>query len=148
LVNEKLGYQTKSADTLSRFTRAVQYTAVERIRQEMQYHSNRQQTLPLAFYARLDQMVKHADFEKSNCLLQIGFATGWRSKSVLGGLANSDPLLGEIVDDFQMDRGGKNADGGFTPEQGFPKARHLAYHKDSPAEPMGWLKLTATRLRK
>ncbi len=79
----------------------------------------------------------------------MGFATGWRSKTVLSNLPNDSPLLEQLVRDFQLDRGGKpRADREAPPPyqrgQPFPKARHLAYVDGQPALPLGWLQVTLT----
>lgn len=73
----------------------------------------------------------------------MGFATGWRSKTLIGGLKDDDPLLDQVVNDFHLDAGGKR--GGAEPRQPgdpFPKMRHLAMINDKPVLPMGWVKVS------
>lgn len=77
---------------------------------------------------------------------QVGFATGWRSKSLLGGRADSDPLLDQVVRDFHLDKGGQGRHAPREAGDPFPKARHLAYVNDKPALPMGWLRVTVRSL--
>lgn len=145
-VGEQLGFQKGAISAVGAFVKAVQFTSADRIRQEMRYHVARAQVHPLGFYQQLKLMMEQPGFDKTSCLVQVGFATGWRSKSVLGNLGNTDPLLEQVVHDFHLDRGGNDAAGGYESGQDFPVARHLAYRGDTPAEPLGWLKLSATRL--
>ena len=90
--------------------------------------------------------MKLPEFGKTTFLAQVGFLTGWRAKSVLGGIPNDSELLEQVVTDFHLDRGGKGSSQGYERGQDFPKARHLAMRGDRPTDPMGWVKIAATRL--
>lgn len=121
--------------------RVAQYIAVRRLHHEWQYHANRKDTAAATFYGRLFEEANSAAWPQDEFLVQVGFATGWRAKTILGGLSDDDPLLEQIVRDFNLDRGGGRQSRGYTRGQPFPKARHLAWVGDKPALPMGWLRV-------
>ncbi len=133
------------SDTLAQYTRrivkAAQFIAVRRLQHEWQYHANRKDTAAATFYGKLFEEANSDTWPKDEFLIQVGFATGWRAKTVLGGLSDDDPLLERIVHDFNLDRGGGRQSRGYTRGQPFPKARHLAWVGNNPALPMGWLRV-------
>lgn len=129
-----------------RITEVAQYIAIRRLHHEWQYHANRKDNAAATFYGRLFEEANSDAWPKDEFLLQIGFATGWRAKTVLGGLANDDPLLEQIVHDFNLDRGGGKQSRGYTRGRPFPKARHLAWVGDKPALPMGWLRVRMAQI--
>lgn len=139
---EELGFEKAWANALLSFARAANFTAKARIDQELRHHLNKKQDDVARFYAMLLAEMT-IEFEKSNFFLQVGFATGWRSKTLIGGLKDDDPLLDQVVNDFHLDAGGKR--GGAEPRQPgdpFPKMRHLAMINDKPVLPMGWVKVS------
>jgi CRISPR type III-A-associated RAMP protein Csm5 len=142
---KEMGFDEKVAGTVRQFVRAAHFTAQTRVGQEIRYHADRSQTAPLGFYTELRELMQQPEFGKTTFLAQVGFLTGWRAKSVLGGLSNDSELLEQVVRDFYLDRGGKDSSQGYERGQNFPKARHLALRGEVPAEPMGWVKITATR---
>lgn len=145
---ERLGFDPQAVSTLRDFTRAAQFTAGIRIQQELLHHLSRNEEGPSRFYALLykesQEIVQGND--KATFFAQIGFATGWRSKTLLGGLTDNDPLLAQIVNEFQLDRGGKMQGKRLRDGNTFPASRHLAMQSDKPALPMGWIKVTAQRI--
>ena len=141
----EMGFEETYANTIRRFVSAAHFTAQTRVKQEIKYHADRSQMAPLGFYTTLNELMKQPEFGKTTFLMQVGFLTGWRAKSVLGGLSNDSELLEQVVRDFYLDRGGKGASQGYERGQNFPKARHLALRGEVEAEPMGWLKVTAAR---
>lgn len=136
-------------EQVKRYTRKIgqvaQAIAKRRLHHEWQYHANRKEVAAAAFYGKLFEESTSDTWSKDEFLLQVGFATGWRAKTVLGGLSDDDPLLEQIVHDFNLDRGGGKGRG-YTRGQPFPKARHLAWVGDKPALPMGWLRVKMVRL--
>ena len=104
----------------------------------------------MSFYAGLIQEFTSGRWPENEFLIQVGFAAGWRSKSVMGSADNADPLLAEIVQGFNLDRGGKRKgqSRGYVQGQPFPVARHLAYVGDQAARPMGWLRVRAVPLER
>jgi CRISPR-associated protein Csm5 len=147
--SKRLRWPRENADLVQDFVSACQQAVLKRLDFEYQYHTARHQDAPAAnFYVRLIQELTSGQWPPNEFLLQVGFAAGWRSKSVLGTAENDDPLLTQIIREFKLDRGGKRfgRSGGHKPGDPFPKARHLAYVRDKAALPMGWLRVRAVPL--
>ncbi len=126
--------------------RVAQSIAQRRLKHEFEYHVARKDMAAMTFYGKLLEEATGAAWPKNEFLLQIGFAAGWRAKTVTGGLADDDPLLEMLVHDFQLDRGGGRRSRGYTRGQAFPKARHLAWVGGNPALPMGWVRVRMVKL--
>jgi len=133
-----LDWSDRMRDIVNHVAQSAQYVARNRIAHEYEYHDKRGERQAASFYARLAEQVS-GQWPRNKFLIQVGFATGWRAKTVLGGLQDTDPLLEEIVHDFDLDRGGGRSSRGYTRGQPFPKARHLAWVGGNPALPMGWV---------
>ena len=144
--SDRLRWPRQNVDLIRNFIDVCHHAARARLAHEYQYHRSRADGAhATAFYARLIREVMSDKQSRNEFLLQVGYAGGWRSKSVLGGIDNADPLLADVVHDFELDRGGKRAgrSKGYVQGQVFPKARHLAYVGNTPAVPMGWLRIRA-----
>ena len=139
-VAAQLGIEKKFANTIRNVARAVQFTAETRIRQELTYHIQNNHAQAVHFYYEQLQRIQQKKFADNECLLQVGFAAGWRAKTLLGGLPDNDPLLEKVIGDFYLDKGGKGQ-GSHASGDAFPKARHLAFVGRNPALPMGWVKM-------
>ncbi len=126
---------------VSHVAQSAQFIAQKRIAHEYEYHSKRGDRQATSFYMHLAEQASGDGWPKNEFLVQVGFATGWRAKTVLGGLEDTDPLLEQVVHDFSLDRGGGKQSRGYTRGQPFPKARHLAWVGSNPALPMGWLRI-------
>lgn len=127
-------------------SREAMRIAGKRIAHEYEYHQNRKEAGPANFYGRLANAMIDGQ-PKNEFFIQVGYATGWRGKSVLGNLPNDSELLETVVHDFELDRGGGRQSRGYTRGQPFPKARHLAYiNNERPALPMGWLRVKMTEV--
>ncbi len=135
-----LDWSDRAREIVRRLPEALTIIARQRILHEYEYHRQRSESAAATFYGRLGEEVAGAQWPKNQFVVQVGFAAGWRSKSVLGNLPDDSPLLEQIVHDFQMDRGGGRGRG-WVRGQPFPKARHLAYVGGQPALPLGWLKV-------
>lgn len=140
---DELGFGVDHTKVISFFAKAANPIARTRIEQELKYHFQRDdKSLATRFYASLKAEIDEPDFDKRAFFLQVGFATGWRAKTLIGGLKDGDPLLERVIDDFYLNAGGKRK--GSEPRQAgdpFPKARHLAYVNGEPALPMGWVRV-------
>lgn len=75
------------------------------------------------------------------CLVQLGWGTGWESKTLGGRLQANPPLMERIITDYKLARG-KRQKG-----DPFPKSRRLAISlardrqgnlQETPAAPLGW----------
>jgi CRISPR-associated protein Csm5 len=140
-----LDWSARMRQIASHVAQSAQFVARSRIAHEYEYHSRRGDAQAASFYAGLaDQVV--ANWPKNEFLIQVGFAIGWRAKTVLGGLEDTDPLLEQVVHDFSLDRGGGKQSRGYVRGQPFPKARHLAWVAGNPALPMGWLRVRMVEL--
>jgi CRISPR-associated protein Csm5 len=149
--DRRLRWPRQNTALIRRFVAAGQEAARERLAHEYEYHAERRDgALAASFYARVIEEFVSDRWPKDEFLIQVGYAAGWRSKSVLGAAPNTDPLLADIVHEFGLDRGGKRrgGSGGYVQGQPFPKARHLAYVRDKPARPMGWLRVRAVPLER
>lgn len=131
---------------LAAIGRVAHYIARKRLVHEYEYHAARKDGAAATFYGKLLEEADSAAWPKNEFLAQVGFATGWRAKTVVGGLANEDPLLETLVHEFHMDRGGGKQSRGYTRGQAFPKARHLAWVGNNPALPLGWLRVRMVKL--
>jgi hypothetical protein len=144
-VRQRLGWDAPLANTVRSFARAAQFTAEARITQELRYHASQPaafaQPEAVRFYEGLLKQIQDKAVGKDTFFVQVGFATGWRSKSLLGGLADDSPLLDQIVRDFHLDKGGKGKHEPREAGDPFPMARHLAHVNDKPALPMGWVRV-------
>lgn len=137
----ELEWSEELTKRLAAIDRVAHYIARKRLVHEYDYHAKRKDGAAATFYGKLLEEASSAAWPKNEFLVQVGFATGWRAKTVTGGLENDDPLLETLVREFQMDRGGGKKSRGYTRGQAFPKARHLAWVGGNPALPMGWLRI-------
>lgn len=88
----------------------------------------------LGFYSRLAQTWEGLD--ENEFLLQVGWGTGWLSKT-FGELLQEDAQAFErLVKDYRltMERGRQAGDP-------FPRSRHLVRVGEHPAVPLGWMKV-------
>jgi CRISPR-associated protein Csm5 len=141
LRQEGVSWSENAREIVRRLPAYAARIARRRIVQELEYHQRRGEAQAATFYGKLGEELASDQWPKNQFVVQVGFAAGWRSKSVLGNLPNDSPLLEQIVHDFQLDRGGGRGRS-WVRGQPFPKARHLAYVGGQPALPMGWLKVT------
>jgi len=149
--DRRLRWPHRNADLVRNFAATCREATRERLAHEYEYHKTRRGDVrATSFYARIIEEFLAESWPKSDFLIQVGFAAGWRSKSVLGGADNTDPLLAEIVHGFNLDRGGKRKgkSGSYVQGQPFPVSRHLAYVRGEPALPMGWLRVRAVPLER
>ena len=136
-----LAWTSTLAERVAQIHRAAQITGKRRLRDEMIYHLERKEGIPVTFYGKLLEKVQGSAWPRNTFVIQVGFATGWRAKTLIGGMDNHDPLLAQIVQEFRLDRGGGRQSRGYQRGQPFPKSRHLAYSGRLPSLPMGWLKV-------
>jgi CRISPR-associated protein Csm5 len=135
-----LDWSDQLAQRIQRIGQVTQFVALRRLRHEWQYHAGRRDQHAAIFYGKRFEEANSGAWPRNEFLVQVGFAAGWRAKTVLGGLADDDPLLERIVHDFSLDRGGGRGRG-YTQGEPFPKARHLAWVGGNPALPLGWLRV-------
>ncbi|MGQ9889950.1 MAG: type III-A CRISPR-associated RAMP protein Csm5, partial [Aggregatilineales bacterium] len=83
-----MGFDPDAAGVVRRFVAAAHFTAQARVAQELRYHADRGDAAALGFYKRLSDDLAGQEYGKTVFVIQVGFLTGWRAKSVLGGLPN------------------------------------------------------------
>lgn len=135
-----LDWSDRAREIVRRLPEALTIIARQRILHEFEYHRQRREAAAATFYGKLGEELASGQWPRNQFVVQVGFAAGWRSKSVLGNLPDDSPLLEQVVHDFQLDRGGGRGRG-WVRGQAFPKARHLAYVGGQPVLPLGWLKV-------
>lgn len=141
-----LGFEKSRTDVVRSITRAARFAVEERITKELNRHVKLDEQPPARFYRKLYDELRREDFDRTTFFIQVGFATGWRAKTMLGELDESSALLSQVVNDFYLNRGGKGRGREHAPGDEFPRARHLAYQAGTPALPMGWLRVKVTRV--
>jgi CRISPR-associated protein Csm5 len=88
------------------------------------------------FYKRLSSAWE--GLGKNEFLIQVGWGTGWQSKT-FGSLLQGDPeVFEELVRRYKMSPQDRRRKAG----QRFPKSRKLVRRGDRPAEPLGWMKVS------
>jgi CRISPR-associated protein Csm5 len=125
---------------------AAQITGKRRIRDEMIYHVEQKEVAPATFYGKLLDKIQSQSWHLNTFVIQVGFAAGWRAKTIIGGMDNNNPLLEQLVKEFHLDRGGGKESRGYKRGEPFPKVRHLAYVSNNPSLPLGWLKVQIVRI--
>ncbi|GEM_PF-937132 len=109
--------------------------AGQRIADEIEFFQQRADgRVVLGFYSRLAQTWE--GLGENEFLLQVGWGTGWLSKT-FGKLLQEDARAFErIVKDYRltMESGRKVGDS-------FPRSRHLVRVGEHPAVPLGWIKV-------
>jgi hypothetical protein len=117
---------------LPRWGRTV---AGQRIAAEIEFFQQRADgRVVVGFYSRLVQTWE--GLEENEFLLQVGWGTGWLSKT-FGKLLQEDARAFErLVKDYRltMERGRQVGDP-------FPRSRHLVRVGEHPAVPLGWMKV-------
>ena len=87
------------------------------------------------FYRRL--AITWDRLQENEFLLQVGWGTGWPSKTFGHLLQRDANAFEKLVRDYRL----SPQDRGRKPGQPFPKSRKLVRRGDHPAEPLGWVKV-------
>ena len=91
------------------------------------YFKNMNKEKVLNFLKNLEKEIKI--LENNGCILQIGWGTGWFSKTV--GMLLRDDLIKEIRRKFKLRGKGPI----------YPKTRRYAMVKENEGYPLGWIKI-------
>lgn len=119
--------------SLPQWARSV---AGQRIADEIEFLQPRADgRVALGFYSRLAQTWE--GLQENEFLLQVGWGTGWLSKTFGKILQEDAQAFERLVKDYRltMERGRRVG----AP---FPRSRHLVRVGEHPAVPLGWMKVT------
>jgi CRISPR-associated protein Csm5 len=93
--------------------------------------------MTLSFYAARVKQVLEGELADDEFLLQVGWGTGWESKTLGSGLIRQDDDAFErILYDYRMTKERNR-----QPGDPFPKSRTLALRGGEPTFPLGWVKV-------
>lgn len=144
-----LQWQDEVMEQVRKFLETARRQAARRIAVEYKYHETREKRFRSRedvecrkFYAKIAKDLTGG--KVSGFPIQIGFATGWRAKTVLG--LTQDERLEPIIRAYRLDRGGRGR-GSWAPGQPFPKARHVALMGGQRFLPVGWIWVQYKRIR-
>lgn len=137
-----LNWKEEAETAVRKFLQNAKTAAGRRLAFEYEYHQARAERFHSAedegcraFYTKIAKALTEG--KRPGFPLQIGFATGWRAKTVLGVTADND--LERIIRQYSLDRGGRGRGGAWRPGQPFPKARHIALVGGNRFLPVGWV---------
>ncbi len=88
------------------------------------------------FYHRLINN-EFGNLAKDEFLLQVGWGTGWGSKTLGGLLQKNKTQFARLVKDYRLSRSRK----AYQPSDLFPSSRKLVLRGGATAVPLGWLKI-------
>ena len=125
----------KRKDWLLNLPRWGRVMAGQRIAGEVEFFQQRADgRMALGFYSRLARTLE--GLEENEFLLQVGWGTGWLSKT-FGQLLQKDAQEFErMVKKYRM-----TIERGRKPGDPFPRSRHLVRVGEHPAVPLGWMKV-------
>lgn len=140
------GLDLKGLDALLALPQVVQTRSLARIRQEIEWFSGQAGFKRLYdFYSKLSGL----RLEPSQCLLQMGWGTGWDGMTFGSMVTRKPNFLAHVLRTYRMTRGN------FQPGDPFPKSRRIMLLTSKqpdgrwvsePARPMGWVLLTFSPL--
>lgn len=133
----QLGWQGKRA-WLGQLVALGREYAGKRLAAEIEFFQGHRGPEPvLAFYSTLVQQLLEGGLADDEILLQVGWGTGWESKTLGSGLIRQDDATFErLLDQYRMTKE-RNREIG----DAFPKSRTLVLRNDEPALPLGWLRV-------
>jgi len=133
----QLGWQGKRAWLGQLVTLGKEY-ARERLLTEAEFfkaHSGPQATL--GFYAALVKQIVEGKLAEDEFLLQVGWGTGWESKTLGSGLLRqNDTAFERLLREYRMTKERNRG-----PGDPFPKSRTLTLRGGKPALPLGWVRV-------
>jgi CRISPR-associated protein Csm5 len=133
----RLGWEDKRA-WLGYLTVLGKEYARERLLTEVEFFKERggpQATL--GFYAALVKQILEGELDENEFLLQVGWGTGWESKTLGSGLIRQDDAAFErLLNKYRMTKE-RNREVGDP----FPKSRTLALRGSDPSLPLGWVRV-------
>jgi CRISPR-associated protein Csm5 len=136
-VADRLGWKGKRA-WLDRLPALARQHALQRIEAELDYF--RQPGRPVQVLRAYEQLRAFtSSLGQTEFVLQMGWGTGWESKTLGSELLRQDDRAFErLLTEYRMTK-----DRGRQPGDAFPKSRHLVLSsKGQLIAPLGWVKVT------
>lgn len=97
----------------------------------------------IRFYTDLEKKLE--EMNEGKFLLQVGWGTGWQSKTVSGYL-KQEGLVHPVVESYRLDepspRGRRNRNR--NPNDDFPVTRNIHFCEGEPSMPLGWMEVELT----
>lgn len=141
---QELGWQQDSQIRwLTAIRNCVNSWSFQRVQKELLFWKGRSARIT-EFYndllLELSETISNKDkTQKKVCYMQMGWGTGWGSKT-LGNLLSDDvKLMDKIVAKYP---GAMNPQRTYHPGNEFPSGRRAVMFDDQPIAPLGWLKIT------
>jgi CRISPR type III-A-associated RAMP protein Csm5 len=107
------------------------------IAQEIDFFSRHNERELVAFYEQLQERLK--GLGQTGCLLRLGWGAGFDDKAVTDVF--EDRLFDALRDAYRIPVGRPGRRGPGLPKPLSPKSRKIAFRRDGPPEPLGWLQL-------
>lgn len=115
--------------------------AEKRIAQEIKYFEKRKSDASHVFdFYRTHLMDIYKRLDDNQFIAQIGWGTGWNSKTLNNHLSSDKERFAQLVYTFRLTKNYRN----FKPGTRFPRSRHLVLESGVPVRPMGWVRVTVT----
>lgn len=122
---------------LEAFVAAARERGMARIAAERAYYREHGPAELERFYAALEQEAR--SMGPDSFLLQIGWGTGWSSKTLDEHLRVDEHAFGDMVRDYGLNRPRRGRT--FRDGDLFPKTRKLVLNGDRPWLPFGWVRV-------
>lgn len=134
------GLRLQHEDWLTELASITHTHSKDRISAEAEWFKNaRNATTPASVYNELAQSATKAS--PTQCLMQLGWGTGWGSKTFGSRLQNNDDFMERIINSYRLARGRRHIG------DDFPKSRRITMHyqrdprgniAESAGYPLGW----------
>jgi len=133
----QLGWQNKRA-WLGQLVTLGKGHARQRLSTEIEFfNANDGPKRTLGFYASRVKQVIESELADDEFLLQVGWGTGWESKTLGSDLIRQDDAAFErMLHNYHMTKEKERKVGDL-----FPKSRTLTLRDDEPALPLGWVRV-------
>lgn len=142
---ENLGWQKDTQlRWLTGIRNCVNSWSAKRVKKELQFWKGRSADI-IKFYKDLYRRISEAEMPSQQgktskeCYLQLGWGTGWGSKTLGNLLSDDTKLMDQIVDRYPR---AMNPQKSYKQGTEFPSGRRAVLFQNQPIAPLGWLKIT------
>jgi CRISPR-associated protein Csm5 len=119
------------------FARECNRAAGDLIAQEIDFLSRHNERDLVAFYEELEGRLENLG--DTACLLRLGWGTGFDDKAVTDVF--DEQLFDDVREAYRLPVGRPGRRGPGLPKSLSPKSRKIAFRRDGPPQPLGWLQL-------